>query len=60
MHTVLVRFENSDYNYQTSVSEQTTEESATAYFVGKSFNFGNDSLEDFQTCKSIVFNSLKK
>lgn len=55
MHSVLVQFENPEYNYFTSVSDQTTKESATAYFVGTSFNLGNDENENLQKCESILF-----
>ena len=47
LNSVKVIFENDRYNYWTSVSAETTKESAKSYFVGKAFNVGqiDDNLQ---------------
>jgi hypothetical protein len=54
MNIVHVKFEDSSYNYSTSVSAQTDEESARKYFVGTIFNLGH-LKDDLQTCIDIVW-----
>ena len=54
LNTVYVLFEDSEYNYATNVSEETTEEKARAYFVGQWFNV--DHLgDDMQKCIDIEY-----
>ena len=54
LNSVQVLFEDEKYNYWTSVSAETTKESATDYFKGQVFNLGQ--LEDnLQTCIGINF-----
>lgn len=62
MHKVEVIFEDSTYNYTTSVSEQTTEQDAKKYFVGTFFNFGmgEGGIEDFQKCIAINYTTKNK
>jgi hypothetical protein len=54
-NSVKVFFEDSKYNYTTSVSDQTTEESAREYFVDTWFNLGHIE-DDMQKCINIEFN----
>lgn len=56
LNSVKVLFKNPLNNYTTSVSENTTEESAKEYFIGTWFNtsiFSDD--EDMQQCIGIEF-----
>jgi hypothetical protein len=56
-NSVKVIFDNSKYNYETSVSDQTTKQSAKTYFVGTSFDMGVFPNEDLQVCTKIEFSS---
>lgn len=56
LNSVLVMFDNPKYNYQTSVSIQSTKESCENYFVGKYFNVGSYPVENMQKCIGIKFN----
>lgn len=58
LNTVHVKFDNEDYNYVTSVSEQTTQEKAFVYFVDKWFNLGHIQ-DDMQKCIGIVYEKGK-
>lgn len=60
MPTVRVMFENSKYNYSTSVSVNVTKESAKKYFVGKMFNVGSYPKEVMRKCVSIRFTPANK
>ncbi len=65
LNTVHVKFEDSRYNYSTSVSDNTDEADAVAYFVGTGFNLGGmawdhdrdceTEVDDVQVCTGIVF-----
>jgi hypothetical protein len=55
LNSVKVKFANSDYDYITSVSAQTTEESAKDYFIGQTFDRGTYPVEDMQKVISIEF-----
>lgn len=50
LKTAEVLFENSKYNYKTSVNGQLSEEEIKAYFEGKTFNLGNGESDDLQKC----------
>ena len=53
MKTVKVIFADSKYNYSTSVSEASTEDSLRRYFVGSRLNMGSYPIEDMQVCTDI-------
>ena len=55
-NSVKVIFRNPKYNYTTSVSDATTEETARIYFVNTSFDLGVYPNEDLQVCIDIKFN----
>ena len=55
LNSVKVLFEDSTFNYTTSVSAESTEKSAASYFVGKSFNMGSYPAELFKECIGIEF-----
>ena len=55
MPTIHVIFENSTYNYFTSVSKNSTKEALEKYFVNQSFNVGIYPSEKMQKCTSIKF-----
>lgn len=59
MHSVKVMFADEKYNYVTSISPQSTEESAKKYFVGKFFDMGCFPVEDLQKCTGIEFSFNK-
>lgn len=56
MQTVKVIFSNDKYNYYTSVSEKSTEDSLRKYFVGSWLNMGCYPIEDMQRCVDIELN----
>jgi len=60
MNAVKVMFSDSKYNYTTSVSAQSTEQSCNAYFVGEAFNMGQYPKDDYQQCTSIEFITPKE
>lgn len=53
-NSVKVIFEDDRYNYWTSVSAETTKESAADYFVGKALNLGQTE-DNIQTVTAIDF-----
>ena len=55
MNSVKVIFNNKENNYTTSVSINTTNESAKKYFVGTSFNIACYPYEIFKKCIAIEF-----
>lgn len=55
LNSVKVLFDNPQHNYTTDVSAQSTEQSASSYFVGKQFDMGQYPIENLQTCKAIEF-----
>lgn len=55
LHTVEVMFDNPEYNYQTVVSPNSTEESAREYFVGQSFNVASYPKEQMEKIVDIKF-----
>lgn len=59
MKTVKVIFKNEKYNYYTSVSEQTTKESAKDYFVNTVFDVGSYPHENMQECIKIELREYK-
>jgi hypothetical protein len=61
MNSVKVIFNNPENNYTTSVSSNTTKESAEKYFVGTSFNIASYPYEMLKECIAIEFiNRLNK
>jgi hypothetical protein len=48
-------FGNPKYNYKTSISANSSEESARDYFVGTTFNVGAGLSENMQECVDIQF-----
>ncbi len=60
LNTVKVIFVNPDYNYTTSVSAHTTEQTAREYFVGATFNVGNYPEEKMRKCIHIEFTDNNK
>ena len=55
LNTVKVHFENSELDYETDVSTNTTEILAIEYFVGKYFDMGKYPAENMQKCISVTF-----
>jgi len=55
LNSVLVKFEDSTNNYNTSVSSQTTEITAIEYFVGKYFHCAPYPTEKLCKCIGIEF-----
>jgi len=55
LNTVKVLFTDSKYNYETNVSANSTEQTASEYFVNKYFDLGIYPKEDFQKCIGIEF-----
>jgi len=55
MNTVQVHFEDSQYDYVTDVSANTTEETANKYFTGSLFNVGIYPAEIMRQCTGITF-----
>ena len=55
MSAVKVMFKNPKYNYTTSVSAQSTEQSCNDYFIGYAFNMGQYPKDDYQRCINIEF-----
>lgn len=53
LHSVLVVFADSKYNYTTNVSATATAESIRKHFVGMRFNLGAYPVEDFQVCINV-------
>lgn len=60
MKTVTVKFNDSKYNYTTSVNGSQTDEQIQRYFIGKHFNMGVFPEENFQCCVTVVINSIDK
>lgn len=55
LNKVKVMFENSKYDYETSVSSNSTKESCESYFVGKVFNVESYPFEHCLKCIKIEF-----
>ena len=55
LNNVKVIFSNSQYNYETNVSANATEQTTKEYFVGKYFDLGIYPKEDMQKCIDIEF-----
>jgi hypothetical protein len=55
LNSCKVHFDDSQYDYETSLSADTTEITAMQYFVGKQFNVGSYPQEIMKTCKGITF-----
>jgi hypothetical protein len=55
LNSVIVKFDNSDYNYTTCVSLTATRESCEKYFINTWFNVGSFPIENMQKCTSILF-----
>ena len=60
LNSVKVLFVNPKYNYETSVSADTTLSSAKSYFVGKHFNLGKGNIDNLQKCIGIEFTDENK
>lgn len=62
LNTVKVLFADSQYNYTTNVSAQSTRETTEDYFVGKWFDLGIYPKENMQQCTGIEFtnNNLQR
>lgn len=60
LNNVKVIFSNSQYNYETNVSANSTEQTTKEYFVGKYFDLGIYPKEDFQKCIGIEFTDNNK
>ena len=55
LNAVEVHFDNSEYDYITNVSSNSTKVSCELYFVGQYFNVAIYPNENLQKCKSITF-----
>lgn len=55
LNTVKVLFADSQYNYSTDVSANSTKESVNEYFVGKLFDKGIYPVENMQQCIGVEF-----
>lgn len=56
LNSVIVMFEDSSFNYNTSISYKATEESVRNYFVNGSFNVAPyGQPENFKRCIDIKF-----
>ena len=53
MKAVTVKFNNPDFNYQTSINPACTTEEIRKYFVGTVFNMGVYPAENMQRCVDI-------
>lgn len=60
LNTVKVIFADSKYNYETNVSANSTEQTASEYFVNKYFDLGIYPKEDMQKCIGIEFTDNNK
>ena len=60
LNNVKVIFSNSQYNYETNVSANATEQTTKEYFVGKYFDLGIYPKEDIQKCIDIEFTDNNK
>lgn len=56
-NSVKVIFADPKYNYETSVSDQTTEADARKYFVNTQLDMGVYPKENLQVCIDIEFSS---
>jgi hypothetical protein len=59
LNSVLVKFEDSKYNYSTSIGAKVTEPMARKYFIGKSVNVGTYPKEKFVEVKDIEYTKGK-
>lgn len=55
LNSVMVHFEDARNDYETSVSSNTTEATAKAYFEGTWFNVGSYPQELMRRCTGITF-----
>ena len=55
LNSCKVHFEDSSFDYETSLSADTTEITAMQYFVGTKFNVGSYPQEIMRTCIGITF-----
>lgn len=55
MKTIQVKFEISEYNYLTDVSDNASDESVEAYFIGKMFNVASYTKEKMIKCIGVAF-----
>ena len=60
LNNVKVLFTDSKYNYETNVSANSTEQTASEYFVNKYFDLGIYPKEDMQKCIGIEFTDNNK
>lgn len=56
--TAEVLFEDSKYNYETSVNAKLTDEEIKAYFIGKKFNLGGIKY-DHNTDTEIEYDNMQ-
>ena len=55
MISAKVMFNNSKYNYITSLSAQCTKQDAQDYFIGQTFDEGVYPIENMQACTGIEY-----
>ena len=55
MISAKVMFNNSKYNYITSLSAQCAKQDAQDYFIGQTFDVGVYPIENMQTCIGIEY-----
>ena len=60
LNSVKVMFQDSQYDYETNVSADSTKESAEAYFLNTLFDVGVFPIENLQECISIEFTDNNK
>ena len=53
MKTVKVIFEDTKYNYITSVNPKVSFDDVVSYFVGKWFNVGSGEHDNMQQCIAV-------
>ena len=55
MKTVTVMFEDTKYNYVTSVGANVSFQEAKDYFLGQWFNLAVGEQDNMQQCTAIIF-----
>ena len=55
MISAKVMFNDSKYNYMTSLSAQCAKQDAQDYFIGQTFDVGVYPIENMQTCIGIEY-----
>ena len=54
-----IMFNDSKYNYMTSLSAQSAKQDAEDYFIGKTFDVGVYPIENMQTCIGIEYSKCE-